>query len=472
MRKISIFSLFVLISLGFAPLAFSNPQLNLDNTANPLPASNIQILESLENAFISISARSKPAVVSITAHRAMRKEIHFWPSSPGFDQRDATGFIFRKDGYILTNDHVVNGAKRIIVRLFDDQEFKAQLIGTDASTDIAVLKIDTTEELVPLSFADSGKVKVGQLVIAIGNPFQLDYTVTTGIVSGKGRSLLPDADSLIRYQDFIQTDAWINRGNSGGPLLNIYGEVIGINSMIRRPDDAPATDAVRAGAGFAIPINLVKKISDQLITNGKVIRGWLGIYMRKHPKGIRVSGFPANTSSPAKRGGIETDDVIIEYNGQKVVDTRQLKFLIADSLVGEEVHLTVLNRGKRKNRTVTIGEMPLKYTGKPIEPNSESWKKLGLAVRDLRKRDSERYIYLNPDDQGVIVEKVQPGAFAPKAGIPRGALISAINGQKIRNTDEYEKILKQALEALEITFEIKTSYKEDKDVITVKLSPQ
>ena len=362
----------------------------------------------------------------------------------------------------------MNGAKRIIVQLFDGQKFNAQLVGTDPSTDIATLKIDTETELSPLPFADSGKVKVGQFVIAIGNPFQLAYTVTTGIVSGKGRSLLPDTEFLIRYQDFIQTDAWINRGNSGGPLLNIYGQVIGINSMIRRPDDAPATEAVRAGAGFAIPISLVKKVSNQLIVQGKVIRGWLGIKMREHTGGIRI--IQVFDPSPAERGGLQTNDIIIEYNGQEVQDTYQFKFLISDSLVGEKVQFTVLRQGERKNLTVTIGEMPPSVMGKRLEPNSESWEKLGLAVRELGETYSEKYTYLSADDRGVIVAEVRLDALAPKAGIPRGALISAINGQKIRNTGEYEQILKEALKASEITFEIKTSYSEDKEIITVKLS--
>ena len=181
------------------------------------------------------------------------------------------------------------------------------------------LKINVQEELPVLPFGDSDRVKVGQFTIAIGNPFQLNYTVTTGIVSGKGRSLVPAImirfQDLIQYQDFIQTDAWINRGNSGGPLLNIRGEVIGINSAIRRPDDSPATAAVRAGAGFAIPINLVRKVSDQLIANGQVIRGWLGIFMSSHADGIRVTRF--SDPSPARQGGMEVGDIIVEYNGTR-----------------------------------------------------------------------------------------------------------------------------------------------------------
>ena len=472
MKNNYIFGLFLLIVLVFSFFTYSDRPLNA--ATPPAPLSDIQLLESIENAFVSIAERSKPAVVSITARNVTRKGFHSWTPEQKFDELNGTGFIFRKDGYILTNDHVVSGAKQIIVRLFNNQEFRdVQLVGNDPSTDIAVLKIDLTEELVPIALADSDRVKVGQFVIAIGNPFQLDYTVTTGIVSGKGRTLLPESDpgsDLIRYQDYIQTDAWINKGNSGGPLLNIYGEVIGINAMIRRADDAPATEAVRAGAGFAIPINLVKKISNQLIVNGKVIRGWLGINMAEVPEGVRV--HQVLDASPAKLGEVQANDIIIEYNGQKVRNPRELKFLIADSLVGEKTELTVLRGGKQQKLIVTIGEMPLKYTGTQIEPDSESWTKLGLEVHELGAHDFERYTYLNPGDQGVIVGEVQIGFPAPKAGIPRGALITAINGQKIRNTQEYEQALKQALEGAGITFEIKTAYSEGADTVTVNLNAE
>ena len=295
MKNSCFFSPVVALTLFLLLFACSQAQLHPVDPAHTAP-SGVQLLESIENAFVSLAEKSNPAVVGITALNVERQGI----LSRNAERQEGTGFIFRKDGYILTNNHVVTGAKQITVRLFDSREFKdVQLVGVDPNTDIAVLKIDTQEPLPVLPFADSDKVRVGQFAIAIGNPFQLNYTVTAGIVSGKGRSLVPTF--MIRYQDFIQTDAWINRGNSGGPLLNIHGEVIGINSAIRRPDDVPATEAVKAGAGFAIPINLVRKVSDQLIANGQVIRGWLGILMRQHDEGIRVTGF-ANPS-PARQGG-------------------------------------------------------------------------------------------------------------------------------------------------------------------------
>ncbi|MCZ6676617.1 MAG: trypsin-like peptidase domain-containing protein [Candidatus Poribacteria bacterium] len=469
MKKAYQFNLLILLALFFPVFTCSNASLNSANTIGDSAhqPSDIQLLESIENAFVSIVAKSKPGVVTITALNVARKGVHPWSRERKFDRLDGTGFIFRKDGYILTNDHVVNGAKQIKVVLFDGREFRdVQMIGNDPSTDIAVLKVDA-DNLTPLPLGDSAQVKAGQFAIAIGNPFQLDYTVTTGIVSGTGRSFLPEF-GLIRYQDFIQTDAWINKGNSGGPLLNIRGEVIGINSMIRRPDDTPATEAVRAGAGFAIPINLVKRISDQLIANGQVIRGWLGISMREHPQGIRVIAFP--DPSPAKRDGIQVGDVIIEYNGQKVEDIRKFRFLIADAPVGEKVKLTVLRLGKQKEIGVTLGKMSPALMGIQIERDSESWRTLGIAVRELGEHDFEHYAYLSPEDQGVIVEEVRLGAPAPAEGVARGTLITAINGQPVRNSIEYEKALERALRESKISFEIKNSYTgEDTETVIVKL---
>ena len=453
MKNRCFFSLVVGFALFFLLFACSKAQLHSTDPPRSIPA-GVQLLESMENAFVSIAERSNPAVVGITASSVERQTMPLRRS----DRQEGTGFIFRKDGYILTNNHVVNGAKQITVRLFDGREFKdTRLIGIDPNTDVAVLKIDVGEELPVLPFADSDRVKVGQLAIAIGNPFQLNYTVTTGIVSGKGRSLLPSF--TMHYQDFIQTDAWINRGNSGGPLLNIRGEVIGINSAIRRADDAPTAEAVKAGAGFAIPINLVKKISDQLIASGQVIRGWLGIFMSSHPDGIRVNRF--SDPSPARQGGMEVGDIIVEYNGGETRDIRKFRFLIAESRVGEVVTLTVIRRGERKKLAVTIGRMPRYYTGLEMESDSPSWTKLGITVRELGAYDSERYAYLSLEDEGVIVEEVRSDGPVLSAGVPIGTLIVGINDQPVKNMTDYEKVLQNALSKSEITFEIKHAYTEE-----------
>ena len=416
---------------------------------------DVELLDSIENAFVNVTKRSKPAIVSVVSFRQEENgKIH---------RQEGSGFIFRKDGYILTNEHVVRNAAVIKVRLFDESEFDAELDGRiDRNTDIAVLKIDTEKDLPVLPLANSDEVQVGQFAIAIGNPFQLDYTVTVGTVSGKGRSFLPDI-GLVRYQDFIQTDAWINTGNSGGPLLNIHGEVIGVNSLIRRPDNTPATDAVRAGAGFAIASNLVGKIGSQLIENGRIIRGFLGIGMREIPEGIRVRSVLKNM--PAHLAGLQRGDVIVKYNGKQVKNTDEFKMWIADSPVGKSSKITVLRNGHERMFNVIIAEMPALQAGRPVETDSLAWRKLGLTVRKLEKGDAERYTYLTETDRGVIVDMVRENS-----PIPLGTLIVAVNGQKIDSVEELEALIqKQQQDLQQLILDVKSSHGSEK--ITMQLKP-
>ena len=417
---------------------------------------DVEILSSIEKAFVNVAKQSKPAIVSVVA---LRK------TEDGKTRRqEGSGFIFRKDGYILTNEHVVQDATTIAIQLFDGTEFDAELDGRiDRNTDIAVLKIDAKKELPVLPLANSDKVQVGQFAIAIGNPFRLDYTVTIGTVSGKGRSFLPDV-GLVRYQDFIQTDAWINVGNSGGPLLNIHGEVIGINSLIRRADNTPATDAVRAGAGFAISSNLVEKIGTQLIANGRIIRGYLGIGMMEVPQGIRVRRVLKNM--PAHLAGLQRGDIIVKYNGQQVKDTDEFKMWVADSPIGQNSKITVLRNGHERMFNVTIAEMPSLQAGRPVQPdNSVAWRRLGLSVRKLEKGDFERYAYLTEKDQGLIVDGVRE-----RSQIPQGTLIVAVNGRKINTVQELEALLqKQQKEVEELILDVKSSHGSEQ--ITMQLKP-
>ena len=415
---------------------------------------DIELLLSIENAFVSVAKRSTPAIVGVIAFRPGR-ETRF----PQLHRQEGSGFIYRKDGYIFTNEHVVKNATIVKVRLLDGSEFDAKLTGVDRNTDLAVLKIDAKEDLPVLPLANSEGVQVGQFAIAIGNPFQLNHTVTIGTVSGKGRSFLTDT-SLVRYQDFIQTDAWINTGNSGGPLLNIHGEVIGINSLIRRPDDTPATDAVRAGAGFAISSNLVEKIGTQLIANGRIIRGFLGVEMREVPQGIRIRRIVERM--PAHLSGLRRGDIIVKYNGQKVGNTDEFKMWIADSPVGKNSKITVLRNGHERMFNVTIAEMPALQAGRPVETDSVAWRRLGLTVRKLEKGDSERYTYLTDEDRGVIVDMVQVNS-----PIPQGTLIVAVNGKNITSTQDLEALLQKQKELEQLILDIKNSHGIEK--ITVKL---
>lgn len=423
--------------------------------------SNLELLISVENAFVNIVNRSKPAIVGIFVTG---------PEGSEPQHRVGSGFIFREEGYILTNNHVVRDAQHIAVTLLDDTRFEAELVGADVNTDVAVLKIEREEAFPVLPLADSSKVQVGQFAIAIGNPFRLDYTVTTGVVSGKERSIL-HGFRMIRYQDFIQTDAWINTGSSGGPLLNIYGEVIGINALIRRVDGGENTPAAMAGAGFAIPINLVKSVGDQLIASGRVIRGYLGVEMRELKDGIRVR--PVGEDTPAYLGGLRRNDIIFEYNGKKVKKSIELQMLVAESQVGERSTIKVLRQGHERIFNVTIGEVPSEWTGQAVDVESVSWKMLGLSVRKLRTGDFERYTYLTDEDQGVIVESVKEEAPGYNAKIPRGALIVAVNGQNITNIQELEAALQKQQELEQeleqLILDIKSSHGEEK--ITVKLKP-
>jgi S1-C subfamily serine protease len=414
---------------------------------------DLELLTSIENAFVNVATRSKPAIVSVFVSGMEEAQSQ---------SRIGSGFIFRKEGYILTNHHVVYDARDITVKLLDGSRFEAELVGTDQSTDVAVIKIERDEAFPVIPLADSSKVRVGQFAIAIGNPFGLDYTVTTGVVSGKSRSIFRGF-SLVRYQDFIQTDAWINTGSSGGPLLNIRGEVIGINALIRRNENTPAP--AMAGAGFAIPINLVKTVGDQLIANGRVIRGFLGVKMQEVRGGIRVR--PVGGDTPAYLGGLRRNDIIFEYNGKSVKKLVELQILVAESQVGERSVIRVLRQGHERTFNVTIGEMPPKLTGQSIEIKSVAWEKLGLAIRKLEAGDFDRYTYLTDEDRGVIVERVKEQAPGFKAKIPNGALIIAINDQKITDVRTFEALLQTNQDAEELILNIKSSHGTER--ITVNL---
>lgn len=403
---------------------------------------SIELLSSIENAFVDVADQSKPAIVGIMVRHSNR-ERNRWGS----------GFFFREDGYILTNDHIVHGGQRFGIKMLDGSIINAKLIGTDINTDVAVLKVEGDKKYPILPFADSNAVRVGQFAIAIGNPFQLDYTVTTGIVSGKSRNVLGGMP-IIRYQNFIQTDAWINTGSSGGPLLNIYGEVIGINALIRKEENTPAP--VRAGAGFAIPSNLASVIGEQLIANGKIIRGYLGIRMQEVAQGIRVERVYLGT--PAEKAGLQWRDIIYEYNGKKVKDMLEFQLLIATSPVGKESVIKVIRRGQQRTLKTTIVEMPPEMSGLPFEDTSVSWKTLGLSVRKLEKGDSERYTYLTDEDHGVVVVDVKENAPGYNAKIPRGALITAINGEQVSDVQTLEALLQRHKELKELLLEVKSSH--------------
>jgi serine protease Do len=345
-----------------------------------------------------------------------------------------TGFIIDKSGYIVTNNHVVADADKIKVKLKDEREFDARIIGRDPQTDLALIKIEPKGNLPVASLGRSADLKVGEWVVAVGSPFGLEQTVTAGIVSAKGRAIGSGP-----YDDFIQTDASINPGNSGGPLLNLNGEVVGINTAII---------AQGHGIGFAIPIDMAAKIVAQLKENGEVTRGWLGVtiqdlkgdlaeyYGLKHSEGVMVTDVvPGN---PAEKAGIRAKDIITAVNGEKVQNSRELTAKAATLPVGETTKITVVRDGQEKTFDVKVAKRPLTLAdaGKPqVEKEGE----YGLQVTDLTP-EIARNLNVNRET-GVVVVGVRPDSKAYKAGVQQGDLILEVNRQNVSSTGELKQLL-------------------------------
>jgi serine protease Do len=345
-----------------------------------------------------------------------------------------SGFIVTPDGMILTNAHVVDGATEVLVKLADKREFKAKVLGTDAKTDVAVIKIDATG-LPAVKFGDTSKLRVGEWVAAIGSPFGLEHTVTAGIVSAKSRNL-PDE----RLVPFIQTDVAVNPGNSGGPLFNMNGEVVGINSQIF------STSGGYMGLSFAIPIDLALKVRDQLVAHGKVTRGRIGVVVQPMTaplaesfglgaaRGALVSNVEPN--APAAKAGLQTGDVIIAFNGKPIAESGELPAIVAETKPGETATARVWRNGAERDVKITVAEMagePAKLAGAQVAPQG----KLGVAVRPLSAEEAKRI----QSEGGLLVERAD-GAAA-KAGMRAGDVILGVNGKPVKSVDE----LKSAVDA-------------------------
>ncbi|MAG43653.1 MAG: serine peptidase [Oceanospirillaceae bacterium] len=408
--------------------------------------------------FRDLVKETSPAVVNIsTVQHAQQKSAlsgqygmpddmpeifrHFFgrqfPQGP-VPRRDSnslgSGFIVSDDGYILTNNHVVQGADEIIVRLNDRRELEAVLIGTDPSSDLAVLKVDA-DDLPTVELGDSDKLDVGEWVVAIGSPFGFDYSVTAGIVSAKGRSL-PNEN----YVPFIQTDVAINPGNSGGPLFNLEGQVVGINSQIYTRSGG------FMGVSFAIPINVAMDVAEQLKSKGKVSRGWLGVVIQEVNKDLaesfgldRAAGalvVQVVDGSPAENSGLVSGDIIVKVNGKDVQLSSDLPHLIGRLRAGDTAKLSVVRAGKRKTIDVEIGALPesddiqLSSNTPPAERKSN---RLGLVVSDIPAGKS--------NEQGVVVTDVNRGP-ASMSGVVRGDVITMINGQRISSVADFERVVK------------------------------
>jgi serine protease Do len=356
------------------------------------------------------------------------------PRGPQRQNGLGSGFIIDRDGTILTNYHVVEGAQKIVVTLSDGKSFDARVLGKDPKTDIAMIKIDAGTSLPAALLGDSDRLEVGEWVMAIGNPFGLDHTVTSGIVSAKGRQI-----GAGPYDSFIQTDASINPGNSGGPLINLRGEVVGINSAIFSQSGG------NIGIGFAIPTNLVKDLLPQLKDRGKVVRGFLGTTVQKLTPEIATSlGLQQargalvaeiNKGGPAERAGIKTGDVIVEFDRKEIKDSADLPLQVARVAPGRTVQVKVLRDGKELMVPLTVGEMKESELAAATENGN-----LGLTVQPVTPEIAGALGLERAE--GIVVASVTPSSPADEAGLRRGDLITQINRRPVRNMSDYQREVK------------------------------
>jgi serine protease Do len=413
------------------------------------------LVHQLNEAFEQVYDRVSPTVVVIDVSKTAQSNsgnnpfegFDFFFKTPkgdeGGDQPDqseGSGFVIRSDGYILTNNHVIDGADRIQAKLKDGRVLTAKVIGTDERTDIAVIKVEATN-LPIIEFGNSDEVKVGQLVCAIGAPYKFEYTFTTGVVSAKGRNeLLAD-----KYEDYIQTDASINPGNSGGPLCDIDSKVIGINTLIH---------GLNRGLGFAISSNLAKQVSEQLINNGKIIRPWLGIIIESLTdqnrgdlfkgvdKGVVVRTIQADT--PAAKSDLRPADVITEVDGVPVGSAKELQREVLKKKVGDQVNLGVWRSGKKMNLSVKTEELPTETSRASVAPSTapsppSSNTSFGVEVREVTP-ELKQQLALKADT-GVVVTDVVPNSPAAVADIQEGDVITEVSRTPILNLDAFQKAL-------------------------------
>ncbi|HUF56318.1 MAG TPA: Do family serine endopeptidase [Thermohalobaculum sp.] len=363
---------------------------------------------------------------------------------PGPRNALGSGFVFEADGYVITNNHVVEGADEVKVRFENDEEYPAEVIGLDPATDLALLKIEAEDDLPYVELGSSDGVRVGERVMAVGNPFGLGGTVTTGIVSAKGRDI-----NAGPYVDFIQTDAAINRGNSGGPLFNMDGEVIGVNSAIYSPT------GTNVGVGFAIPSNVVEMVVADLKDDGQVDRGWLGVQIQEvtpeiaqavgleDARGTIVADVMADSPSVGK---LEAGDVIVEYDGTPVGETRDLPRLVAATEAGSEVELGIWRDGEQKTVEVTIGALDTERLAmaapsqQPKGEDPESSEELGATLAGLDP-ETRKSLGIDDDAEGVVVTSLKRGGAAADAGLRVGDVILEIGSEPVARPDEVGEVL-------------------------------
>ncbi|MCH7689563.1 MAG: trypsin-like peptidase domain-containing protein [candidate division Zixibacteria bacterium] len=407
----------------------------------------------MESPFVAVVEAVKNAVVNVSARSKEQQRFHWWQRGSRGSTSSGSGFFFREDGYILTNNHVVSGADKITVRTSTGYTYDAEVVGTDPQTDLAVLKVEPQEEIVIIPFGNSDDIKVGDWAIAIGNPFPqqgLDRTVTVGVISAKGRSNLRFGSETPQYQDYIQTDASINPGNSGGPLLNLRGEAIGVNAAISSPTGSSV------GVGFAIPIDLARAIVPDLITNGKASRGWLGVWFAPltqreakrqgldEVKGVIIDSVFIN--SPADVAGIESGDVIVGFNNHQVENTGQLSVLVSTTKSGQEVPIDII-RDRRKMTLNTVVADRAQFlanvrsrtqtrTQATDDFNILEWN--GMEIMEFTPEIARALELETEHDNGIYVRRVYPGSAADRASISRGTIILQVDEVVVRTLNEME----------------------------------
>jgi len=352
-------------------------------------------------------------------------------------QSMGSGFIISSDGYILTNHHVVDGADTVEVRLADRREFEAKIVGSDKRSDIALLKVEA-KDLPVVTFGNADELKVGEWVVAIGSPFGLDYSVTAGIVSARGRSL-PSEDNA-NYVPFIQTDVAINPGNSGGPLFNLNGEVVGINSQIYTRSGGSI------GLSFAIPITVAENVVQQLKASGHVVRGWLGVGIQDVDRGLAESfglDKPAGAlisqiepGSPAEKAGVKIGDIVIEFDGQPINESADLPHIVGLVKPGTHSRMQVIREGKRKELQITVGELGGEQDDGEVAQATATGGRIGLVVEDIGQEDKARLHIAG----GVVVREVARGKAGDRAGLRPGDVITLIGNQPVRDAKTFKAI--------------------------------
>jgi serine protease Do len=433
------------------------------------------------DSFADLAAKLLPAVVNISSSQMVADrqgpDFQFPPGSPfedlfkdfmnrqgqGNDGKPhkhratalGSGFIISPDGYIVTNNHVIDGADEISVTLHNNETLPAKLVGRDPKTDVALLKVDSKKDLPFVKWGDSDKARIGDWAMAIGNPFGLGGTVTAGIISARNRDINQGP-----YDDFIQTDAAINRGNSGGPLFNMDGDVIGINSAIYSPSGGSV------GIGFAIPSAIAKSVIDQIKEYGKPRRGWLGVHIQTvtddiadslgldHAYGAMVADV--NKGSPAAKAGIKQGDVILKFDGKTVEEMRRLPRIVADTKIGKDVDVVVWRDGKKKTVSVTLGE--LKDDTKASDDSGNDQEKaaptaseatidaIGVKIANVDDELRQRF-NLSEDTEGVVVTDIDTDGYAAEKGVRPGDIILEVSHKSVKSADEVKAAVKSAVDA-------------------------